>query len=134
LSFCPRCGTKIHKQIKTWSIIGRRNINGKQSKLWLGFFICPECEKKFLKILEKDNIGNIKDAVKEIKGIEKGLEHMLDDLKDKIEILKNERAELLEEIEQLKIEGEKKASTLEEEIGYLRGEIEDFKELLNENE
>ncbi len=59
---------------------------------------------------------------------------MLDDLKDKIEILKNERAELLEEIEQLKIEGEKKASTLEEEIGYLRGEIEDFKEILNGNE
>jgi uncharacterized protein YlxW (UPF0749 family) len=132
LSVCPRCGTKIHKQIKTWSIIGRRNINGKQSKLWLGFFICPECEKKFLKILERCNTGKIKDAVKEIRGIERGLEQMLDDLKMKIESLKNERAELLEEIEQLKSEGKKKASTLEEEIIYLRGEVEDLKKLLYE--
>jgi uncharacterized coiled-coil DUF342 family protein len=134
LSVCPRCGTKIHKQIKTCSIIGRRNINGKQTKVWLGFFICPECEKRFLQILEKGKTGNIKDAAKEIEGIEKGLEHTLDNLKDKIESLKNERAEILEEIEQLKSEGEKKASTLKEEIGYLRGEIEELKELLNENE
>ena len=108
-------------------------MNGKQTKVWLGFFICSECEKRFLKILERDNTGNIKDAVEEIRGIENGLEHMLDNLKEKIESLKNERAEILEEIEQLKSEGEKKASTLEEEIVYLRGKIEDFKELLNEN-
>ena len=108
-------------------------MNGKQTKVWLGFFICPECEKRFLQILERDNTGDIKDAVKEIRGIENGLEHMLDNLKEKIESLKNERAEILEEIEQLKSEGEKKASTLEEEIVYLRGKIEDFKELLNEN-
>lgn len=134
MSVCPRCGTKINKQIRTWSIIGRRSINSEQSKVWLGFFICTECQKRFLKVLEKGDAVTIKDAVKEIKGIEKGLEQRLNYLKEKIEYLKNEKTELLGKIEQLKIEGEKKANTLEDQIGHLRGELEDLKELLGENE
>ena len=59
---------------------------------------------------------------------------MLGDLKEKIEKLKNERAELLEEIEVLKKEGKTKTSSLEDEIVSLRSEVEDLKKLLGESE
>ena len=114
---------------------GRPTKIGEQFKLTLGFFICPECEKRFLKVLgkEKDE-GTLKGAAEEIKGIEKGLAHMMGDLKEKIEKLKNERAELLEEIEDLKRAGETKASTLEDEISSLREEVESLKKMLGDDE
>jgi DNA repair exonuclease SbcCD ATPase subunit len=131
LSVCPRCGTEVNNQIKTWSMIGRPNKSGEQFKLTLGFFMCPECEKRFLKVLgKKKEEGNLKGAVEEIKGIERGLAQIMGDLKKKIEKLKNERAELLEEIEELKRTGETKASTLEEEISSLREEVESLKKML----
>jgi uncharacterized coiled-coil DUF342 family protein len=133
LIVCPRCGIKINKQIKTLSIIGRHNRNSEQSKVWLGFFICPECQKRFLQILEKENAITIKNAVKEIKGIKMGLQQRLNDFKEKIDNLKNERTELLGEIKQLKIEGKKKANTLEEQIGQLRKEVKDLRELLGKS-
>jgi len=135
LSVCPRCGTEVANQIKTWSMIGSSNKTSEQFKLMLGFFMCPECEKRFLKVLGKEKEeGNLKGAIEEIKGIERGLVHMMGDLKEKIEKLKNERAELLEEIEELKRTGETKASTLEEEISSLREEVESLKKMLVEDE
>lgn len=131
MSVCPRCGTEVNNQIKTWSMIGRPSKSGEQFKLTLGFFMCPECEKRFLKVLgKKKEEGNLKGAVEEIKGIERGLAHIMGDLKKKIEKLKNERAELLEEIEELKRTGETKASNLEEEILSLREEVESLKKIL----
>jgi uncharacterized protein YlxW (UPF0749 family) len=116
-------------------MIGNPKKTGEQFKLTLGFFICPQCEKSFLKVLEKEkDKGTLKGAIEEIKDIEKGLTQMLGDLREKIEKLKNERAELLEEIEELKRTGETKADALEEEIASLREEVESLKEMLNENE
>ncbi len=135
MSVCPRCGTEVANQTKTWSMVGRPGKTGEQFKLTLGFFMCPECEKRFLKVLGKEKEGGtLKGAVEEIKGIERGLTHMMGDLKEKIEKLKSERAELLEEIEELKRAGETKASTLEEEIASLREEVESLKEMLGDNE
>ena len=131
MSVCPRCGTEVANQIKTWSMIGSPNKTSEQFKLTLGFFMCSECKKRFLKVLGKEKEeGNLKGVVEEIKGIERGLVHMMGDLKEKIEKLKNERAGLLEEIEELKRTGETKASTLEEEISSLREEVESLKKML----
>lgn len=135
MSVCPRCGTEVNSHIKTWSMVGKRSITGERRELTLGVFMCPECEKRFLKVLEKEKEErNLKGTIEKIKGIEKGLSVMLGDLKEKIEKLKNERAEILEEIETLKKEGETRASSLEDEIVSLREEVEDLKKMLGENE
>lgn len=136
LLICPKCGIELTNPYKTWSTIGNPIKTGKQcGNPTIGFFSCPECEKRVMKILDNEkNRGNLKGVIEEIKGIETGLIHMLGDLKEKIEKLKKEKAELLEEIEELKRTGETKASTLEEEIASLREEIESLKEMLDENE
>ena len=135
MSVCPRCGSNVNNQIKTWSMVGRPSKTGEQFKLTEGVFMCPECEKRFLKVLGKErDEGNLKGMLGEIKGIERGLVQMLEDLKEKIEKLKNERAELLEEIEELKRTGETKVNTLEDEVSSLREEVESLKEMLGDNE
>jgi predicted nucleic acid-binding Zn-ribbon protein len=116
-------------------MVGKRRINGERLELTLGVFMCPECEQRFLKVLEKEKEERtLKGTIEKIRGIEKGLSVMLENLKEKMEKLKNERAELLEEIEALKKEGETRASSLEDEIVSLREEVEDLKKMLGENE
>ena len=116
-------------------MVGRPSKTGEQFKLTLGLFTCPKCEKRFRKVLgkEKEKVS-LKGMVKEIKGIERRLVQTLGDLKEKIEKLKGERAELLEEIESLKRAGEEKASTLEKEVASLREEVESLKEMLGDFE
>jgi predicted nucleic acid-binding Zn-ribbon protein len=135
LSVCPRCGTEVTKPTKTWSMVGRPSKKGEQFKLTLGLFFCPECEKRFQKVVgkEKERI-TLKGAVEEIKGINKGLVQTLGDLREKIEKLKTERSELLKEIEELKRAGQEKADTLEEEVASLREEVETLKEMLGDLE
>ena len=135
MSVCPKCGTEVTKPTKTWSMVGRPSKKGEQFKLTLGLFICPECEKRFRKVVgkEKERI-TLKGAVEEIKGINKGLVQTLGDLREKIEKLKTERVELLKEIEELKRAGEEKANTLEEEVAELREEVETLKEMLGDLE
>jgi predicted nucleic acid-binding Zn-ribbon protein len=116
-------------------MVGRPSKKGERFKLTLGLFTCPRCEKRFRKVVgkEKERVS-FKGMVKEIKGIERRLEQTLGDLKEKIEKLKGERTELLEEIENLKRAGEEKASTLEEEVASLREEVESLKEMLGDLE
>lgn len=132
---CPRCGNKVNDRVKSWSMVGKPNKSDEKITMKLGFFVCSECEKRFLGITEKEETKrNFIRAVNEIKGVEEELANMLGDLKEKIEKLKTERTELLEEIEELKKIGETKASTLEDEIASLREEVESLKEMLDENE
>jgi hypothetical protein len=96
--------------------------------------MCPKSKKKIMKALDKkDRKVNFKGVVKEIKEIERGLKFMLGDFREKLEKLKNEKAKLLKEIEELKRIGESRARNLEEEIASLRDEVESLKEMLNEN-
>ena len=132
---CPRCGTRVYTPTKTWSMTGRPSRTGERFKLTLGLFKCPNCEKGFREVLgkEKERI-TLKGMVNEIKGIERRLVHTLGDLKEKIEKLKLQRAELLDEIEGLKRAGEEKADTLEKEVSSLREEVESLKEMLGDLE
>jgi DNA repair exonuclease SbcCD ATPase subunit len=135
LSVCPTCGTEVNEPTKTWSMVGRPSRKGERFKLTLGLFTCPKCKKRFQKVVgkEKERV-TLKGMVNEIKGIERRLVHTLGDLKEKIEKLKSERTELLEEIDNLKKAGEKRASTLEKEVASLREEVESLKEMLGDFE
>jgi predicted nucleic acid-binding Zn-ribbon protein len=116
-------------------MVGRPSRKGERFKLTLGLFTCPKCKKRFQKVVgkEKERV-TLKGMVNEIKGIERRLVHTLGDLKEKIEKLKSERTELLEEIDNLKKAGEKRASTLEKEVASLREEVESLKEMLGDFE
>ena len=135
MSVCPRCGTEVTKPAKMWSMVGRPSKKGERFKLTLGIFICPECEKRFRKVVgkEKERI-TLKGMLEEIKGVNEGLVETLGDLREKLEKLKTERSELLREIEELKRAGEEKANTLEEEVASLREEVETLKEMLGDLE
>jgi len=116
-------------------MVGRPSKTGERFKLTLGLFTCPKCEKTFRKVVGKERERvTLKGMVEEIKGIEMRLVQTLGDLREKIENLKSERAELLDEIEELKRAGEKKASTLEKEVASLREEVESLKEMLGDLE
>jgi DNA repair exonuclease SbcCD ATPase subunit len=135
LSVCPECGTKVAIPTKTWSMISRPSKKGDRFKLTLGIFICPECEKRFRKVVGKEKKRiTLKGAVEEIKEINKRLVQTMGDLREKIEKLKTERFELLKEIEELKRAGEEKASMLEQEVTDLREEVETLKEMLGDLE
>jgi len=129
LSECPKCGTEVDSPLKTWSMIGKPSKTGDRFKLTIGLFECPRCERRFRAVLGKEGI-TIKGIIKEIKGIEEGLMQTLRSLREKIEKLETEKADLLEEIEKLREAGEEKASALEKEVTTLRKEVESLKKLL----
>ena len=112
---------------------GRPSRTGERFKLTLGLFTCPNCEKRFREVLgkEKERV-TLKGVVNEIRGIERRLVHTLGDLKDKIEKLKTEKSELLDQIEGLKRAGQQKADTLEKEVEALREEVETLKEMIGD--
>jgi len=135
LPVCPGCGTAVTNPTKTWSMVGRPSKTGERFKLTLGIFTCPRCERRFRSVVgkEKERV-TLKGMIKEIKGIERKLVQTLGDLREKIEKLKGERAELLKEIDKLKKAGEEKANTLKKEIASLREEMEYLKETLGDLE
>ena len=130
---CPKCGTEVVNPVKTWSMVGRPSKKGERFKLTIGLYECPRCERRFRAVLGTERI-TIKGIVKEIKGIEKGLMQTLRNLREKIEKLESEKADLLAEIEKLRKAGEEKASALETEIATLRKEVKSMKELLGDLE
>ncbi len=131
---CPECRTwVVASPVKTWSMIGKPSKTGKRFKLTLGMFQCPKCEKRFRAVLGKEKI-TIKRGIEEIKRIETGLMQTLKNLREKIEKLENEKADLMAEIEELRKAGEKKASALEKEVTTLRKEAKSLKKLLESSE
>lgn len=130
---CPKCGIEVANSFKTWSMISRPSKTGERFKLTLGLFECPRCERRFRAVLGKERI-TIKGVIKEIKGIEKGLMQTLGSLREKIEKLESEKADLLTEIEKFRKVGEEKASALEKEVTTLRKEVESLRKLLGDLE
>jgi vacuolar-type H+-ATPase subunit I/STV1 len=131
VSTCPRCGITVTHPTKTWSMVGRPSRTGERFKLTLGLFTCPECKKTFRTVIGKEREKpTLELMVKEVKGIERRLEQSLVGLKEKLEKLKDERSELLDEIERLKKAGEEKAQTLEKEIASIREEVDVLKGIL----
>ena len=112
-------------------MVSRTSKKGEQLKLNFGFFICPECQNRFRKVVGKERERiTLKGAVEEIEVINKRFVQTLGDLREKIEKLKTEKSELLKEIEELKKAGQKKINKLEEEVTQLREEVATLKEML----
>jgi uncharacterized Zn finger protein (UPF0148 family) len=131
---CPECRTwVVASPVKTWSMIGKPSKTGKRFKLTLGVFQCPKCEKRFRVVLGKEKI-TIKHGIEEIKRIETELMQTLRNLREKIQKLENEKANLMAEIEELRKAGEKKASALEKEVTTLKKEAKSLKKLLENSE
>ena len=114
-------------------MVGRPSKTGERFKLTIGLYECPRCERKFRVVVGKERV-TIKGVIEEIKGIEKGLMQTLRNLREKIEKLESEKADLLAEIEKLRKVGEERASALEREVATLRKEVESMKELLGDLE
>lgn len=131
MSECPGCGSKVYNPTKIWSMVGNPSKNGDRFNLTLGIFNCSSCDRKFRAVVRKERI-TLKGIAREIKAIEVGLGQTLKELRKKIDELKNERVELLKEIENLKIAGEKKTKILEKEVASLREELIGLKETLED--
>ncbi len=129
MATCPRCGTEVFSLVKSWSMTGKPSKTGERLKLTIGLYECPECGKKFRVALEKEKIS-IKEMTERIQGIEEGLRQTLRTLREKIETLEREKADLLKEIEELKKAAEEKAEALEGEVAMLRREARELKDLL----
>jgi hypothetical protein len=71
-------------------------------------------------------------SIKSIKEVERELIQALKNLRKKIEILKIEKFDLLNEIDDLKKTEEKKVKNLEKEITSLKEELESLKNLLKD--
>jgi len=65
-----------------------------------------------------------------IRGIKEELMQTLTSLRDKIKTLETERANLMDEIEELREVAESRATALEEEVSTLREEVKSLKDLL----
>lgn len=129
MSECPTCGSKVANPTKIWSMVGNPNKNGERFKLTLGIFNCLNCNRKFRSVVNKERI-TLMGLTAEIKAVEMGLEQTLSNVMKKINKLKNERVELLKEIDNLKIAGEEKINILEKEVASLREEVVTLKEIL----
>ena len=53
---CPKCGTNVGRQRKTWKMAGRPDRSGKRTQLEIGLFDCPRCKKPFRVVLSKKKI------------------------------------------------------------------------------
>ena len=130
---CPERGAEVLNLIKTWSMVGNPSKRGEGIKLTTGRYECPDCEKRFRVTLGKRTVTH-KSVIEKIRDIEEGLMQTLKKLRERIETLESEKANLLKEIEQLKKAAEKKADTLEDEVSSLREEVKSLKELLGYTE
>lgn len=74
---------------------------------------------------------SISENVRELKRINGGLANTLRKLREEIEKLEREKADLFKEIEGLKATGKERVSTLREEIETLRGEVKVFRKLID---
>lgn len=53
---CPKCGTEVATERKSWKMAGRPDKTGKRVELTIGLFDCPNCKKAFRVVLGKRKI------------------------------------------------------------------------------
>ena len=135
---CPRCGTAVEAPVKTWAIPSRRPPKEGEEPRLAGIFECPKCEVRFraavmvrTKTVETTNVKNMVDKIKNIKG---GLMQTLINLREKINTLETERANLMVEIEELRMVAEARVTALENEVGTLRNDAKSLRDLLGPEE
>jgi hypothetical protein len=135
---CPRCGTAVEAPVKTWAIPSRRPLKEGEEPRLAGIFECPKCEVRFraavmvrTKTAETANVKNMAEKIKSIKG---ELMQTLINLREKIKTLETERANLMVEIEKLRMGAEARVTALENEVGMLRNDAKSLRDLLGHEE
>jgi uncharacterized Zn finger protein (UPF0148 family) len=100
----------------------------------VGIFGCPNCKIRFRSVatteIDTTSAANIKNIVERIKSIKGELMQTLLNLREKINTLETERANLMEEIEKLRKIAETRVNTLENEVSMLRNEAKSLRDLL----
>ena len=131
---CPNCGFDVATPVKTWPIPSRKPSRGSREIRLAAIFECPNCKARFRSTVnaseETQKTVSIKDMVGRIRVIKEELMLTLSSLRDKIKTLETERANLMDEIEELRKVAESRATALEQEVSTLREEVRSLKDLL----
>lgn len=136
---CPNCGTEEGTMVKSWPVsFGKQGESENEPQFYIGIFECPRCKSRFrsrLELSEKTaepaNVTNLVDRIREVR---EGLKQSLKSLRERIDTLETERANLMFEIRELKTNAESRASSLESEVNQLREEVKSLRELLGSPE
>jgi predicted nuclease with TOPRIM domain len=140
LAKCPKCGVDVPTPVKTWPFTVRKplKIGIEGTKIAMGIFECPNCKARFRATLEEETkiegTASIKNMVERIKGIKGELMQTLKNLREKLNTLETERANLMIEIEKLRKVAESKVDALESEVTMLREEAKSLRDLLGYTE
>lgn len=138
MSVCPNCGAKVATAAKIWPVSGKTTKSQGESGVFVGLFECPECKTKFNAgvQLEEESVqtANVKNEAARIRGIREEFMQTLKALREKIQALETERADLMNEIEKLRKAAESRAVALESEVSQMREEVKSLKELLGASE
>jgi len=133
---CPKCGFEVEIPVKTWPIPSREPLKEGEKPRLIGIFECPNCKERFRSSVETElkETVNIKNMVERIRGIKGELMQTLTNLREKVNALESERANLMGEIENLRKTAESRVDTLESEVSTLRNEAKSLRDLLGYKE
>ena len=129
---CPKCETEAFTPVKTWTLPSRKL--GEQALLTVGIYECSNCKARFRAEVEPrakfEDTASIKSMVERIRDIKGELMLTLKNLREKIETLETERANLMIEIDKLRKVAESRVNALDSEVHTLREQVEDLRNLL----
>jgi len=134
LSVCPNCGAKLAElQVRSIPAAENKKAAGSiQSAFRL--IVCPSCGTKFPSRVAVDmqsaTTANVKNAAERIRGVRDEFMATLKVLREKIQALEAEKAELMVEVEKLRKAAELRANALEGEVAQMREEAKSLKQLL----
>jgi DNA repair exonuclease SbcCD ATPase subunit len=135
---CPKCGNDVKTPVKTWPIPSRVPLKEGGESRRVGIFECPNCKARFRSAVEIETelreTANIKNMVERIKDIKGELMQTLMNLREKINTLETERANLMVEIEKLRKVAESRVDALEGEVSTLRNDVKSLRDLLGYKE
>jgi len=133
---CPKCGTEAFTPVKTWALPSRKQ--GEQPNLTVGIYECSNCKARFRAAVapqaKMESTASIKSMVERIRDIKGELMLTLKNLREKIETLETERANLMIEIDKLRKVAESRVNALDSEVHTLREQVEDLRDLLGYSE
>lgn len=134
MSVCPNCGAKLAElQVRSLPAAENRKAGGSIHGAFR-LIVCPSCGTKFPSRATADTrsatTANVKNAAERIRGVRDEFMVTLKVLREKIEALEAEKAELMVEVEKLRKAAELRANALEGEVAQMREETKSLKQLL----
>lgn len=104
----------------------------------MGIYECSNCKARFRAAVESqakaEGTASIKSMVERIRDIKGELMLTLKNLREKIETLETERANLMIEIDKLRKVAESRVNALDSEVHTLREQVEDLRNMLGYSE